>query len=137
MGGPHTLVSFTSGELHQALTVTIREKSHHAFGRRIVKGNIKNYTRAFFPSFIIIIIILFYFIFVFLPFLGPLLQHMEGPRLGVELERQPPASTRATATRDLSDICNLHHSSWQHRILNPLSKARDQTCNLMVPSRIR
>ena len=24
---------------------------------------------------------------------------------------------------------DLHHSSWQRRILNPLSKARDQTCN--------
>ena len=31
----------------------------------------------------------------------------------------------------------LHHSSWQRRILNPLSKARAQTHNLVVPSRIR
>ena len=31
-------------------------------------------------------------------------------------------------------LCDLHHSSWQRRILNPLSKARDSTCNLMVPS---
>ena len=30
----------------------------------------------------------------------------------------------------------LHHSSRQCRILNPLSEARDRTCNLMVPSRI-
>ena len=30
----------------------------------------------------------------------------------------------------------LHHSSRQRQILNRLSKARDQTCNLMVPSRI-
>ena len=37
---------------------------------------------------------------------------------------------------DLSWVCNLHHSSWQCRILNPLSEARDQTRNLMVPSRI-
>ena len=29
-----------------------------------------------------------------------------------------------------------HHSSWQHRILNPPSEAMDQTHNLMVPSRI-
>ena len=27
-----------------------------------------------------------FFFFVFLPFLGPLLRHMEVPRLGVELE---------------------------------------------------
>ena len=32
------------------------------------------------------------------------------------------------------NVCNLHHSSQQHRILDPPSKARDRTCNLMVPS---
>ena len=34
-------------------------------------------------------------------------------------------------------VCNLHHSSRQRRIVNPLSKGRDRTCNLMVPSLIR
>ena len=43
------------------------------------------------------------------------------------------ASARATATRDPSWVCDLHHGSWQRRILNPLSQARDQTHNLMVP----
>ena len=38
---------------------------------------------------------------------------------------------------DPSQVCNLHHSPRQHRILNPLSKARDRSCNLMVPSQIR
>ena len=33
-----------------------------------------------------------------------------------------------------ASICDLHHSSRQRRILNPLREARDQTCNLMVPS---
>ena len=33
-------------------------------------------------------------------------------------------------------VFDLHHSSWQSQILNPLSKAWDRTCNLMVPSRI-
>jgi len=37
---------------------------------------------------------------------------------------------------DPSRICDLHDSSGQHRILNPLSEARDQTLNLMVPSQI-
>ena len=37
---------------------------------------------------------------------------------------------------DLSHICDLHHSSWQHQIVNPLSKARDWTHNLIVPSQI-
>ena len=46
----------------------------------------------------------FLFCFVlFLVFLGPLLRHMEVPRLGVELELQP-AYTRATATRDPSCV---------------------------------
>ena len=33
-------------------------------------------------------------------------------------------------------VFSLHHSSRQCRILNPLSKARDPTCNLKVPSQI-
>ena len=52
---------------------------------------------------------------------------MEIPRLGVELELQLLVCTIATATSDPSRICNLHHSSRQHHILNPQSKARDQT----------
>ena len=39
------------------------------------------------------------------------LWHMEVPRLGVQSELQLPAYTTATATPDLSRICNLHHSS--------------------------
>ena len=45
-----------------------------------------------------------------------------------ELELQLPAYTTATATPDLSHICDLHYSLWQCRILNPLNKARDQIC---------
>ena len=67
---------------------------------------------------------------------GPHLQHMEVPSPGVESELLLLAYARATATRDPSCVCNLHHSSWPCRILNPLSEARDRTCNLMVPSRI-
>ena len=37
---------------------------------------------------------------------------------------------------DLSCICDLHHSSWQRWILNPLGEARDPTCNLMETSQI-
>ena len=50
---------------------------------------------------------------------------MEVPRLGVELELQLPAYVTATAMQDLIHVCDLHHSSWQHRILDPLSEARD------------
>ena len=38
--------------------------------------------------------------------------------------------------QDLSHICDLHHSSRQHQILNSLIKAGDQTHILMVPSQI-
>ena len=69
-----------------------------------------------------------FFIVKFFCFLGPHLQHMEVPRIGVELELQPLAYTTATATRELSHVCDLHHSSEQCQILNPLSKARDRTC---------
>ena len=64
-------------------------------------------------------------------FLGPHLRHMEVPRLGVQSELQLLATATATAMPDTSRMCNLHHSSQQCRILNPLIKARDQTCILM------
>ena len=79
-----------------------------------------------------------FFVFCFFfGFLGPYPGHMEVPRLGVQSELQPLAYTTAIATRDPSCVCDLHHNSWQHWILNPLSKARGRTHNLMVPSWIR
>ena len=48
--------------------------------------------------------------------------------LGVESELQLPAYTTVTTTQDPSHICDLHYSS---QLLNPLSKARDQTSILM------
>ena len=47
------------------------------------------------------------------------------------------AVARATAMWDPSHVCEPHHSSRQCRILNPLSKGRDRTRILMVPSRTR
>ena len=45
--------------------------------------------------------------------------------------------SHSNARSELS-LPNLHHSSGQHlALLNPLSKARDRTHNLMVPSQIR
>ena len=41
------------------------------------------------------------------------------------------ACATTTAMWDPSHICHLHHSSQQHRISNPLSEARDQTCVLI------
>ena len=64
---------------------------------------------------------IYLFIFVFL---GSHLRHMEVLRLGVESELQLLAYTTATATPDLSHVWDLHHSSRQRQILNPLSEAR-------------
>ena len=61
---------------------------------------------------------------------------MEVPRLGVGSELQLPAYTRDTAMQDLSHVCNLHYSSQQRQILNPLIGARDQTCVLMDTSQV-
>ena len=43
----------------------------------------------------------------------------------------------ATATRDLSCVCNLNHSSRQHQILTSPREARDRTCILMDTNQIR
>ena len=72
----------------------------------------------------------------FFCFLGPHPRHMEAPILGVESELQLPACSIATATLDPCHVWDLHHSSRQHQILNPLLKARDQTRKLMDPSRV-
>ena len=61
---------------------------------------------------------------------------MKIPKLEVELELQLPAFATATATPDLSCICNLHLSSRQCQIFNPLSLGRNQTHILMDISRI-
>ena len=54
----------------------------------------------------------FLFYVFFFCFLGPHLWHMERPRLGVRSELKLLVYTTATATQDLSRICDLHRSSW-------------------------
>ena len=61
---------------------------------------------------------------------------MEAPRLEVEWELYPLAYTTAIATRDPKTVCDLHYSSWQCGITNPLSEARDRTCILVDASQI-
>ena len=51
----------------------------------------------------------------------------ENSRLGVRSELQLPACATTTETPDVSHICDLHCCVGLCRILNPLSKARDQT----------
>ena len=69
--------------------------------------------------------------YLFFFFLGLHLRHMEVPILGVELGLQLQAYVTATAMPDPSRVCSLSHSLKQCHILNPLSKARDQTHILM------
>ena len=64
------------------------------------------------------------------------MRHIEIPRLGVESELQLLAYTTAAAMRDVSCICDLHHSSLQHQICNPLSKARDRIHVLLHISQV-
>ena len=52
---------------------------------------------------------------------------MEVPGLGLRLELQLLAYASATAMQDPSHICHLCCRVQPHRILNPLSEARDQT----------
>ena len=61
----------------------------------------------------------------FFSFLGLHLYHMKAPGLWVTLELQLPAYTTVMAMPDLSRICNLCQSLWQHPILNPPSEAWD------------
>ena len=67
-------------------------------------------------------------------FLVPHLWHMEDSRLEFELELQLPAYITATATSDLRHICNLHYSSCQCQVLNPMSGPRDWTHSVMDTS---
>ena len=53
-----------------------------------------------------------------------------------EVKSNLPAQATATAKWDSSHICDLEHSSWQHWILNPLSKVREQTHILMDSSQV-
>ena len=74
--------------------------------------------------------------FFFFFFLGLRLQHMEVPSLRVEWELKLLTYTTATATQDPSCVFNLHQSSWQSLILNPLSESGDQTHILMDTSQV-
>ena len=74
--------------------------------------------------------------FFFPLFLRPHLQHMEIPRLGVELELQRPAYTTATVMPDMSHVWHLNCNSRQHQILNLMSEAKGQTCILINTNQV-
>ena len=72
---------------------------------------------------------LFIYLFIYLVFLGPHLQHMEVPRLGVRMELWPMAYTIATAT---PVTCTTAYSNTGFLAL----KAKDQTFVLVDTSQI-
>ena len=120
---------------------------HKTLRGEFLKQILRNLSQAKYPQFTVnglrktYYFLVFYYLFIclFWSFLGLHLWHMEVPRLRVQLELWPPAyatatATRDTATQDPSHICDLHCSSWQHWILNPLREAKDQTHVLMDSS---
>ena len=84
----------------------------------------------------LVVIYLFIYFWVFLPFLEPLTAAYGGSQASL-IGAVAASLARATATWDLSRLCHLHCSSQKRQILNPLSRARDGTHNIMVTSRIR
>ena len=73
----------------------------------------------------------FFLAFFLSCFLGPQVQHVKVPRLGVESKLKLLAWATATAMPDPSCICDPRYSLWH---VKPLSKVRDQTCILMDTS---
>ena len=63
--------------------------------------------------------------------------HARGQIRAAATTLHPTATSEPRSEPHLSQVCVLHHSSQQHWILNPLSKARDQTQTLMDPSLFR
>ena len=88
----------------------------------------------FFPSNLDSFYLFIYCLFVFL---GPYHMAYGGSQASSLIGAVALAYAKATATQDPSHVCDLHHSSRQGQILNPLSEARGWTRNLVVPSQIR
>ena len=67
---------------------------------------------------------------LFLSFLGPHLWHREVPRLGGQIRAAAAGLCHSKAGSSL--ICDIHHSSWQHQILNPLMGPGVQPTSLWI-----
>ena len=72
-----------------------------------------------------------FFVFCLFAFSGAAPAAYGGSQARGQIELRPPAYTTVIATPDPSHVCDLHHSSRQCWILNPLIEARDLTCVLM------
>ena len=67
---------------------------------------------------------------------GAALAAYEGSQAGGWIGAAATAYVTATAIKNLSHVCDLLHNSWQHQILNSLSKARDRTLVLMDTTQV-
>jgi len=75
-----------------------------------------------------------FILFVFFGLFRAALMAYGGSQARGGIRATAPAYATTTAMPDLSRVCDLHHSSQQPRILNPLSEARDRICVLMDTS---
>ena len=64
-------------------------------------------------DFCVFVVVIFVVVAIAFCFFRPHLQPREVPRLEAESEQQLPAYATATATWDLSQVWDLHHSSRQ------------------------
>ena len=94
-------------------------------------GHIHTHKTSIFLNFNTSDMLILFVCFLFFCFLGLHLQHIEVSRLVVKSELQLPAYTTAAAMQDLSCVCDLHYSSRQCPLLNPVSDTRDWTCILV------
>ena len=79
---------------------------------------------------------LFYFILFYLLFRATPAAY-GGSQARGQIRAAATAYTTATGMLDPSCVCDLHHSSQQHRIPNPLIEASDRTFILMDASQLR
>ena len=75
-------------------------------------------------------------IIIIIVFLGLHLRHMELPRLGVELELYMLTCATATATSDLSPICDLRHSHGNIGFLTHLARPGIETASSWILLRV-
>ena len=103
----------SSQRLHRVLILLSHSGNSHQFSWSLKTLECETHASRFY---------LFIYLFIYV-FLGLHLCCMEVPRLGAKSEPWPQACAIATASPDLSHICNLCCSLGQCQILNPLSEA--------------
>ena len=102
-------------------TININALSHQ-FKRMQLAKQIEN---VMLSSYVVSLNFFFFLSFFFLLFLGLHSQLMDVPRLGVEWDLLLQAYTTAITIQDPSHLFDLHHSSPQCWIPDPLSKVRN------------